>query len=129
MIAYGTLHMFVLALTMHVAAPADAAPAPWPRLPSTWGSSNIRDWYAIDDTSIVIRTHGYGSFQGTFMGDCTGIRFTDTLGFSTRGPYELDPSTVIVLPDGRRCAFRELVPIDEAAGAEPGERKGGRGEE
>jgi hypothetical protein len=103
-----------------------AAAAPWvdpdthaastgreARVPDTFGSSDISDWYAPDNESIVINTYSHGRFKGRFMNSCQGIRFAETLGFSTKGPYELDASTNIVLPDGSRCALRELVPYSE----------------
>lgn len=103
-----------------------AAAAPWvnpdvravpsqreARVPESFGSSDISDWYAPDNETIVINTHGHGRFKGRFMNRCQGIRFAETLGFSTMGPYELDSSTSIVLPDGRRCALRELVPYSD----------------
>lgn len=95
------------------AATPAAAPARSAAVPETFGSSDIRDWYAPDNETIVITTYAHGSFMGTFMGRCTGIRFAETLGFRTRGPNELDTSTVIVLPDGRRCALRALVPLSD----------------
>ena len=83
------------------------------RIPATFGSSDIRDWYAPDNETIVINTYAHGRFNGKFMNRCQGVRFAETLGFSTIGPYELDASTRIVLPDGSRCALRELVPLSD----------------
>lgn len=83
------------------------------RVPATYGSSDIRDWYAPDNETLIISTYSHGKFKGAFMNRCQGVRFAESLGFSTLGPYELDASTTIVLPDGRRCAFRELVPYSE----------------
>ena len=83
------------------------------RVPETFGSSDIRDWYAPDDETIVISTYAHGRFKGNFMNRCQGVRFAETLGFSTMGPYELDSSTSIVLPDGTRCALQDLVPYSD----------------
>ena len=83
------------------------------RIPATFGSSDISDWYAPDNETIVINTYGHGRFKGKFMNRCQGVRFAETLGFATMGPYELDASTRIVLPDGSRCALRELVPFSD----------------
>jgi len=114
-----------------------AAAAPWvnpdvravpgqreARVPETFGSSDIKDWYAPDDQTIVISTYAHGRFKGTFMHRCQGVRFADSLGFSTMGPYQLDSSTSIVVPDGTRCALRDLVPYsDEEYKREREERK------
>ena len=103
-----------------------ATPAREPVVRETFGSSDIKDWYAPDEQTLIIGTHGHGKFRATFANSCTGIRYTETLGFSTQGPFELDRSTVVVLPDGQRCFFRELSAyspeqeqLDRAARAKP----------
>ena len=79
-----------------------------PRVMATFGSSDIQGWHAPDNRTLVIRTYTHGNFKAMLLGPCTGIRFAETLGFSTPGPYELDSSTSLVLPDGSHCAFRTL---------------------
>ena len=75
-----------------------------------FGSSTIRDWYVLDSRNIVIEANGLEKYKATFMNACTGIRFTDSIGLATMGPFELDKSTRIILPDGQRCYIKELVP-------------------
>lgn len=89
-------------------AEAGGDPTQEPIVRETFGSSDIKDWYAPDDRTLVIGTYAHGKFRGTFANICTGIRYTDTLGFSTQGPFELDRSTMVVLPDGQRCFFKDL---------------------
>lgn len=79
-----------------------------PIVRESFGSSDIKDWYAPDDRTLIISTYAHGKFKGTFANSCTGIRYTDSLGFSTQGPFELDHSTMIVLPHGQRCFFKDL---------------------
>ncbi len=114
-----------------------AAAAPWvdpdahaapgkreARVLESFGSSDISDWYAPDNRTIVINTYSQGRFKGTFMNSCQGIRYAESVGFSTMGPYELDESTNIVLSDGTRCAMRDLVPYsDEEERRDREERK------
>ena len=78
-------------------------------VPSTFGSSTIDNWYVLDNSNIVIETTRR-KYKATFMSSCPGIRFTDSIGLSTMGPYQLDKTTTILLPDGRRCHIKELVP-------------------
>jgi hypothetical protein len=122
--------MMTAAIQLAAAAPwvnpdTHAAPASREaRVLRSFGSSDISDWYAPDNQTIVINTYGHGRYRGTFLGNCDGIRFEENLGFSTRGPYELDSSTHIVLPNGRRCALKELVPYsDEEEKRDREERK------
>lgn len=103
--------MLFVALQVPGATP-EVSPAPEARVPDTFGSGDIRDWYAPDNRTLIISTYSHGSFKGEFMNACQGIRFAETLGFATRGPYQLDSSTHVVLPGGERCAFKSLVPID-----------------
>ena len=78
-------------------------------VPSTFGSSTIDNWYVLDNRNIVIETTRR-KYKATFMSSCPGIRFTDTIGLSTMGPYQLDKTTTVLLPDGRRCHIKERVP-------------------
>jgi hypothetical protein len=94
-----------------------------PSLPKTFGSSDIKDWYAPDSQTLIINTYAHGRFKATLTGACTGIRSAETLGFTTTGPYELDRSTTVVLPDGARCGFSDLiaVPVEETAPRQNGD--------
>ncbi len=80
-----------------------------PTVPRSFGSSRIRDWHAPDNLTLIIELIGRQKLKATFMSPCTGIRFTDTLAFVSRGPFELDRHSSVLLPDGQRCFFRDLV--------------------
>lgn len=93
-------------------------PGAAPSLPKTVGSSDIKDWYAPDSKTLIINTYGHGRFKATLSGGCAGIRSAETLGFTTTGPYELDGSTTVVLPDGARCGFSDLIAVPVEQGSE-----------
>ena len=96
------------------AAPGSAAHAPKPvNVPATFGSSDIRSWYAPDSRTLVVDTYAHGKFKATLGSPCHGLRYAETIGFSTLGPYELDASTTVTLPDGQRCMFTELRPYSD----------------
>lgn len=84
------------------------------RVPSTFGSSRLHDWHVLDSRNLVIELDNGKKYRASLMNACHGLRFTDTLGFSTQGPYELDKWTTLHLPDGERCHIRELTPYKEA---------------
>lgn len=92
---------------------------------SNFGSSDIKNWRVIDSTTMVIETYTHGDFMATFAQRCSGIRFAETIGFQTMGPFQLDRSTKIILPDGRRCFFKELKPYTEAEQSEQGQGENG----
>jgi hypothetical protein len=104
---------------VEVVGPAGERPA----LPKTFGSSDIKDWYAPDSRTLIINTYGHGRFKATLTSGCAGIRSAETLGFTTMGPFELDSSTTVVLPDGARCGFSDLiaVPLEESAPVQSGD--------
>lgn len=79
-----------------------------PSVPKTFGSSDIRDWYAPDNRTLIINTYAHGRFKATLAVPCTGLRSAESLGFSTMGPVELDRTTTVILPDGQRCRFNDL---------------------
>lgn len=66
----------------------------------------IEDWSAPGDDALIVKALGGSQYRATFMGHCSGLRFTDTIGFVTRGTNSLDQFSGIVLPDGTRCTFK-----------------------
>jgi hypothetical protein len=80
------------------------------QVPSTFGSTRLRNWFVLDSSTLVIEIDGDKKYKATLANRCHGLRFTDTLGFATSGPFELDKWTTIYLPDGERCHIRELTP-------------------
>lgn len=77
-------------------------------LHSTFGSADIRSWRVVDDSAIIIDTSRYGELIATFMRPCRGIRYTEVIGFDTMGPFDLDRTTKVILPDGTACHFKTL---------------------
>lgn len=89
------------------------------RIPSTFGSRRIRNWYVLDSSSLVVELSNREKYKAVLMNRCTGLRFADSIGFSTQGPWELDKWTTIYLPDGQRCYIKDLTPYaDEPASTE-----------
>jgi len=82
-------------------------------VPSTFGSSRIRNWYVLDNRTLIIQVTGRQKYKATLMNSCPGLRFTDSIGFATMGPWELDKWTTIHLPGGERCYVKELTRYQE----------------
>jgi len=82
-------------------------------VPRSFGSSRIRDWHAPDDRTLIIELIGREKLRATFMSPCIGIRHTETLAFVSRGPFELDRYSSVLLPDGQRCYFSDLAVYTE----------------
>lgn len=85
---------------------------------STFGSSDIKDWQVVDSRTLIIETYSHGKLVATLFSSCPGLRTAEVIGFSTMGPFDLDRSTTIILPDGQRCHFKELKELVEPARAE-----------
>ena len=77
-------------------------------VPQSFGSSQIKNWYAPDSKTLIIET-ARGDFKATFANNCSGIKFAESIGFKSSGGTALDKFTTIVLPDGQTCFFKELV--------------------
>lgn len=77
------------------------------------GTSDIKNWRVLDNSHIVFETYQHGDLIATFMMPCHGIRFTDTIGISTLGPFELDKFARVSLPDGGWCQIKELKPFEK----------------
>ncbi len=75
---------------------------------SGFGSSDIRGWRAVDDSTLIVDTYSRGELVATFTRPCVGIDGAETLGFSTTGPFELDRTTKVILPNGFHCQFESL---------------------
>jgi len=77
-------------------------------VPQSFGSSQIKNWYAPDSKTLIIET-ARGDFKATFANNCSGIMFAESIGFKSSGGTALDKFTTIVLPDGQTCFFKELM--------------------
>lgn len=69
----------------------------------------IDTWSAPSDEVLVVESLDGTQYRATFMGRCLGLRFTDTIGFITRGTNAIDQFSGIVLPDGTRCTFQSFT--------------------
>jgi len=80
---------------------------------STFGSSRLDDWRVLNGRNLIIELDNGDKYRASLMNYCHGLQFTEVIGFSTLGPYELDQWTTLHLPDGERCYIRELTPYAE----------------
>lgn len=71
----------------------------------------IKDWRAVDRKTLYIEGRNRRWFKVTFMGPCTGIMFTEAIGFVTDATGDLDKFSAVFV-DGRRCHFRTFEPAD-----------------
>lgn len=78
---------------------------------STFGAFGVNSWRAVDSRTLIIDTPRHGELVATFFAPCPGIRYAETLGFVTQGPFDLDKTTRVILPDGTRCHFKSLKPL------------------
>lgn len=78
---------------------------------SSLGGSQIRSWRVVDSTTMIIDTYSHGELVATLMWPCPGLRFTEVVAFDTLGPFDLDRTSKVILPDGTVCQFKELKPF------------------
>jgi hypothetical protein len=72
-------------------------------------SYQIADWIAPDDRTLILNAMDRSLYEGRFKGQCTGLRLVDTIAFIVPGPQQADRYSGVVLPDGRRCAFKSFT--------------------
>jgi hypothetical protein len=117
-----------LALLTMLSAPASAQ-RDCPRI------GDIRNWWAINDRTLIVETNRRDRFRLTLIGTCFNLRFRNDLAFRSRGGSRLTclrpGDTVINRSRGRgmstaRCAITrverytpEMESADKAAGAKP----------
>lgn len=84
----------------------------------------IDTWSAPSDDTLIVEALDGTLYRAQFMGRCLGLRFTDTIGFVTRGTASLDHFSGVVLPDGTRCTFRsfERTSPEQRQAEAPGKR-------
>lgn len=80
----------------------------------------IDTWSAPDDRTLIVESIDGTLYRAQMMGSCMGLRFTDTLGFVTRGTNALDDFSGIVLPDGTRCTFQSFERVSPGSRAAEG---------
>ncbi|MEJ2761823.1 MAG: DUF6491 family protein [Gammaproteobacteria bacterium] len=83
-------------------------------VPETFGSSRLWDWHVLDNRHLVVQLNDGTKYLATLMAPCTGLPFTDVLGFSTQGPFQIDSWTNIHLPGGETCYVKTLTKYHEA---------------
>jgi Family of unknown function (DUF6491) len=86
----------------------------------------IDDWSAPDNRTLIVKSVDGSQYRAQFMSECLGLRFTNSIGFETRGLNQLDQFSGIVLPDGTRCHFQSFTRIgfpDKSAEVESGTQK------
>lgn len=71
----------------------------------------IKDWRAVDRETLYVEGRNKRWFKVTFMGPCTGIMFTETIGFATDATGDLDKFSSVFV-GGRQCHFRTFEPAD-----------------
>ena len=69
---------------------------------------SIRDWRPDGNSALYVQDQRRNWYHAELMGPCTGLAFTDRIGFVTRGTNRLDRFATVIV-DGERCAFQNFV--------------------
>ena len=68
----------------------------------------IRDWQAIDDTSLYVQDSRRSWYLAKLLAPCTDLTFATTIGFETKGVNRLDRFGAVVV-NGQRCALSSFI--------------------
>lgn len=80
----------------------------------------IRDWSAVDDTTLYVQDSSRNWYLAKLLAPCTDLTFATTIGFETKGVNRLDKFAAVIV-SGQRCPLSSFV----ASGPPP--RKGRTG--
>lgn len=68
----------------------------------------IRDWQAIDDSSLYVQDSRRAWYLAKLLAPCTDLTFATTIGFETKGVNRLDKFGAVVV-NGQRCSLSSFV--------------------
>lgn len=68
----------------------------------------IRDWQAIDDSSLYVQDSRRSWYLARLIAPCTDLTFATTIGFETKGVNRLDKFGSVVV-NGQRCALTSFI--------------------
>jgi hypothetical protein len=99
----------ILPLSMSFAI--DNAPAPRAEIPFA-NHGGIRNWTADRDKGLWVQALNKQWYYATFMGNCMGLNFANSLAFDTSPLGTFDRWSTVIVPGQQRCAIQSLVPSD-----------------
>jgi len=74
----------------------------------TFGESSIWDWEQQPDGALLLRFIDRGSVRITFARPCRKLPYTESIALLVNGPFSLEQTTTILLPDGERCQIKGM---------------------
>lgn len=113
-----------LGLTGAIPAVAQPAPAAESKMAPAETSipfvnmGGIRDWQAVDDTTLYVQDNGRKWYLARLLSPCTDLTFATGIGFETRGVNRLDKFGSVVV-GGQRCPLASFI----ASGPPPAKKR------
>jgi hypothetical protein len=92
---------------------AARAPAALAESRIAFSSRNIWNWHVVDDQTLLIQSNSRKWYQAKLLGNCTGLRFVERVGFKSNADDSFDKFSSIQVRDGQRC---QLVSLTESDG-------------
>jgi hypothetical protein len=74
----------------------------------------IRDWHADNDRQLYVQAEDRQWYQVDLFGPCTGLEFSNRVGFDTRDPAgTFDRFSSIIIRGGERCKVSSVKKIPQ----------------
>ena len=80
------------------------------------GIHKVGSWHAPSDTTLVIEDHQHNQYIATLKIPCTGLKIAKSIAFTNHTSNTLNKSSTVILPNGKRCAFKEFTQQPTATG-------------
>ena len=80
------------------------------------GIHQVGNWHAADDNLLIIEDHHQQQYHVQLKTPCEGLSEAKSIAFISNGNNALDQFSKVILPNGKRCAFKSFSASTNAMG-------------
>ncbi|MEH6357350.1 MAG: DUF6491 family protein [Pseudomonadales bacterium] len=100
-----TTYFTTLLLTSIFSTPLIAQELPSEEL----GIHKVGSWHAASDTTLIIEDHQHNQYLAILKSPCKGLKSAKSIAFTNHTSNTLSKSSTLILPSGKRCAFKNFT--------------------
>lgn len=72
------------------------------------GIHQVGHWHAANDQLLIIEDHQRQQYLAQLKAPCAGLVEAKSIAFISNGKNALDQHSKVILPNGKRCAFKSF---------------------
>jgi len=73
------------------------------------GIHQVGNWHATSDTQLIIEDHQRTEYLAVLKSPCDGLEEAKSIAFINHGGNSLNKYSTVILPNGKRCAFKSFA--------------------